>query len=417
MRTASNAGMLGTIANMPPEKRRVVCAAFNAFTRLATNAKPAERVMQETVFLGRILKNLSKLEPILARTGTLTGRDVVKNCFPDIPRPGNYDTKTLRAWEAQFDRDIVRDINKSAAILHMMESTGATYAEAADALARGRKLPVVPYYSDAQYSMEEASSVADCGISTMNTDICRCEGYVTIEGGRKRLTFPGELHSWKFNFPDGERLKTNGAMRGDIPRVGEKIKQLCGEVHPKQIGTVAYMLSQSGLSALIEKPLRAKYGISTTEHSPVDFTLSRNAETGAVTITYTSPKELPVQFTWTATVAVDGTVSSTPFTITSAPLRELSAKDAKAMVQSAARVTGRNLSDREISAAADILRRNANGLLPKNAKLFAQFVVKLPLAGAEARASGRKADAFAREIKDWLDFDLGDPAFPTSRTR
>ena len=75
------------------------------------------------------------------------------------------------------------------------------------------------------------------------------------------------------------------------------------------------MLSQSGLAALVQKPLLAKYGIDTNEHSPVDFTLSRNAETGAVTITYTSPEELPVKFSWTATVAIDGTVTSTPFTI------------------------------------------------------------------------------------------------------
>ena len=167
------------------------------------------------------------------------------------------------------------------------------------------------------------------------------------------------------------------------------------------------MLSQSALSPMVQKPL-AKYGIVTNEHSPVDFTLSRDARTGAVTITYSSPKELPVKFSWTATVAVDGTVRSTPFTITGEAIRNLSSKAAKAMVQDAARAMGRNLSSRELSAAADILRRNADGLWPENAKLFAQFVVKLPLDAAHAAGSGQRAESFASEIRQWRDFDLGD---------
>ena len=40
--------------------------------------------------------------------------------------------------------------------------------------------------------------------------------------------------------------------------------------------------------------------------------LSKDATTGAVTITYTSPAELPFRFEWTATVDVFGNVTSTP---------------------------------------------------------------------------------------------------------
>ena len=63
---------------------------------------------------------------------------------------------------------------------------------------------------------------------------------------------------------------------------------------------------------------------------------------------------------------------------------------------------------RNPQAAADILRRNADGLWPENAKLFAQFVVKLPLDAANAADSGQRADSFASEIRQWRDFDLGD---------
>lgn len=35
MKTASNISTIGTLASVPPEKRRVVSAAFNAFNTLA----------------------------------------------------------------------------------------------------------------------------------------------------------------------------------------------------------------------------------------------------------------------------------------------------------------------------------------------------------------------------------------------
>ena len=407
MTTAANTSILGTLVNVPPKQRRVVCAAFNALATLATDAKPAERIIHESIFLAHVLRNLPKLEAIMARTGTLTGRDVIKNCFPEIRRPGNCDIATVRAWEDEISTAGLRNPRATPAIMAQMESAGATFNEAANAVAHGKTLPTLPYYSDAQYSIQEASSVAACGLATMNRDICRQSGYTVSKGGQDRNAFPEGNLSWKFNFPDGERLKTRASRQGDIPRVGEKIRQLCGDVHQKQIGAVGYMLSQSALSPMVQKPL-AKYGIVTNEHSPVDFTLSRDPRTGAVTITYSSPKELPVKFSWTATVAVDGTVRSTPFTITGEAIRNLSSKAAKAMVQDAARAMGRNLSSRELSAAADILRRNADGLWPENAKLFAQFVVKLPLDAAHAAGSGQKAESFASEIRQWRDFDLGD---------
>ena len=70
------------------------------------------------------------------------------------------------------------------------------------------------------------------------------------------------------------------------------------------------MLSQSGLCVL--RGGLAGYGIESSEHAAVDFTLSRNAATGDVTIRYSSPKELPFSFEWSATIKPDGYVSTTP---------------------------------------------------------------------------------------------------------
>ena len=46
-----------------------------------------------------------------------------------------------------------------------------------------------------------------------------------------------------------------------------------------------------------------------------DIALAKDAETGAVTIRYSSPKALPVKFSWTTTIAVDGSSTSTPMVI------------------------------------------------------------------------------------------------------
>ena len=61
----------------------------------------------------------------------------------------------------------------------------------------------------------------------------------------------------------------------------------------------------------------AKYGIKSDEHIPVTFTLSRDNETGAVTIRYSEPKGLPVKFSWATTIDVDGNAVTTPMQVES----------------------------------------------------------------------------------------------------
>ena len=47
----------------------------------------------------------------------------------------------------------------------------------------------------------------------------------------------------------------------------------------------------------------------------VTFTLSRDDETGAVTIKYSEPKDFPVKFSWTTTIDVEGNSTTTPMRI------------------------------------------------------------------------------------------------------
>ena len=409
MIVGENVSIVGTIANVPPEKRRVVYAAFNAFRELAPSA--AERgakkqVAYETQFLARILRNLPKLEALMAKR-PLTGRDIIKTCFPDIRNPGNYDADTIKAWEDRLsDRFLELEPAVQGAISPMLEGGGATIDEALAALDRGKTLPKVPYYSDAQYSIGEASSFAASGIATMNGDINRVSIYMSGKGENARPAFPTERHAWNFAFPDGEKLQTSGTKHDDIPRVGQKIRELCGEVHQKQIGAVAFLLSQSGTSVMNNQPL-AKFGINSNEHSPMDFALSRDDATGAVTITYSSPKELPVRFSWTATVGVDGSVKSTPITVET-PVARLDKRAAGALVDDAARKLGVNLGDAQKDEAVQLLRTHGTNMYAKNAQLFANFVVRLAVRNNSAQAKTAMAAQTAASIREWRDFDLGD---------
>jgi len=409
MLVGENIATLGTIANMPPEKRRVVYAAFNVFRNLAPSGaerRAKSQVSYETHFLARILRHLPKLEAIMSK-GPLTGRDIIKTCFPDIRNPGNCDINTIRAWEDNFStRFLALKKEDQNAVSPMLEGAGATLDEALDAVDRGKKLPTVPFFSDAQYSIEEASSVTTSGLATMNGDICRLAPYMTGKDENGKPAFPLDQHSWKFTFPDGERLETSGIKQADIPRVGEKIKNLCGEVHQKQIGTVAYLLSQSGISVMNNQPL-AKFGIATNEHTPVSFSLSRNAETGAVTITYTSPKELPVKFSWTATVEVDGSVTATPFTIEK-PIARLDEPTARTIVDGAMAKLGVALDDAKRTEAVQLLCTHGTNMYRQNAEIFARFIVNLVNVGGSAQRKAAMASETAASIREWRNFSFGD---------
>ena len=407
--TAENTATLGTIANMPPEKRRVVYAAFNAFNTLAATGperRARKRISLESFFLARVIRNLPELESILAKTGTLTGRDVIKKCFPDIRHPGNYDAATIEAWEGDIERGLQEfEGEESAAVSAMLENAGATLREAENALDRGKTLPQVPYFTTAQYSITEASSVAVAGIKTMEGDICRVSLYQTGEGDNERPVFPDNRHAWKFDFPDGQHFETDGTRHADIPNIGRKIKELCGEVHQKQIGSVAFLLSQAGTSALRNKPL-AKYGIKTDEHCPVNFSLSRDAATGAVTIRYTSPEDLPCKFEWTATVDVDGKVTSTPMKVGAFTEKKVVAD----LVAEAARKLGVNLSDAQAGEVTRLFLAHGTNMPARSAGLFAGFLVKVV---AEKSVRANRLDAVAADtaasIREWRGFSFDDP--------
>ena len=123
-----------------------------------------------------------------------------------------------------------------------------------------------------------------------------------------------------FHLPQGETLEAvNGSESDPVvvkasKAIADKVAELCGNIHPKQLSNVYYALSQSALSVNVNGGFLA-HGISSNEHMAVTFTLSRDDETGAVTIKYSEPKDFPVKFSWTTTIDVEGNSTTTPMRI------------------------------------------------------------------------------------------------------
>ena len=324
--------VLSTIANIPPAKRAVVYAAYDLFTRNVTNAEEAHeqtlgggRLYKRQIdpgtsatVLARLLRNFDRLEAMYNK-GTLTARNIIDKFFPDIQDKGNYDCTTLKT---HFDgisillrREEDEDGGNPYSDLNVglfettMNNCGTTLEETADALRNNRMPPIPKMLSTGSIELEAFDGTTTGGRKLVAADADRPQNYVIKGNPRKLLKDP----AFGFSFPDGTRLETNGKHMDNIPAVCDKVENLCGRVHVAQANSVMLMLSQSGLTYL--RAGVPSLGLGSDEHSAVDYSLSKDATTGAVTIRYESPAELPVHFSWTATVDVDGNVTSTPLEV------------------------------------------------------------------------------------------------------
>ena len=196
-----------------------------------------------------------------------------------------------------------------------------------------------------------------------------------------------------FKFPDEGKFFTNASEQGkaNITRVADKVVAMCGSVHVAQSNAVMTMLSQSGLSNL--RGGLPQIGVTSNEHAPVDYTITKNDETGDITIKYTSPEALPFKFEWSATVDISGNVTTTPMTV------EMKAAGAE---NAAARMNV-NLTDAQ-KAKADTLIADLgskHNLTGKKLDMFSNFVVSLKLTDASAAKDLDVASDMAKNIAAW----------------
>ena len=409
-----------TVANIPPARRGAFYAAVNMALPLLADPAVARMPFWQRLnqgiggisnidrgfVIGRAMKYLDKLQALFDK-GQLTERNFVKTCFPEAPQ------KTIAGVDAfiqqaklDINGDDVNDIapkypvNLAGPIRLMMEEFGCSVEEAAAAAQGGRRPERPKYVATGTLALEGYDGTTRAARNGFAGDACRPIGYTM--NGQELLLDP----SFRFTFPDGSSYKTNDTAggRANIPTVADKAEALCGAVHGEQASAVLMLLSQSGLSDLGGLP---GHGIGATEHSAVDYTISKNERTGDVTIKYSSPKELPFRFEWTATADVYGNVTSTPMKFEK-PVENLGEADAKKLVDGAARNLGVNLTGAQKREAVQLLRRHGTNMYAKNAQLFAGFLVQITARNYSAQDKTAMASETAASIREWRDFGFGD---------
>ena len=326
-------GITQTIMQIPPEKRTAFFVAMNLMTPLMTTAQeanvaPSRRRTPKpgsdiALITARILKNFDKIQSLVA-DGKLTLKELARTCFPELPKKSKCDlvavVSQLKSNEAAIFGDYVNNAPArypeafSYPIHATMLATGCSIDEAAASVqgqaARPKELP---YFSGVTMALDAFDGTANAAREQLEADMIRPTNYGRNTSPRQGLIPPEVELGFHFAFPDGEKAMTNNteAGRAAAANVCNKIEELCGKVHPKQASSVMVLCTQSGTSGVTREALRA-FGISASEHAALDFTFTKNAETGDITIRYSSPRELPFSFEWTATVKPDGQTTTTP---------------------------------------------------------------------------------------------------------
>lgn len=296
-----------TLAQMPQAQRDLLYAVNDLFHPFDPNGQQGTVIGQGAVFVGRVIKHADELAALKA-AGNLTRQTAFDVLYSDIPEKGNRDAEAANLIE-DILVERLPDSGQIVRAINMLARTGASIDEVLNAMERNIALPSAPYVSTVTKSLVSFGMNGEGGIKAMCGDIHRPSMPTFIATGKEP---EGVRNRYVFKFAD-ETLECGGTSEADakpvLERISAKLRELCTPAHPKQLDTVAYSLGQGQLGQL---KCLVNHGLFVNEHLPVEYTISKNQETGAISIFIKEPENFPVKFNWTVTVAVDGSSVSTP---------------------------------------------------------------------------------------------------------
>ena len=393
-------GCLATFAQIPPEKRSFIYRVFDMIGPVGQDDAQARarNVTDAETVLARILRHYDAIAE-MDRNGTLTREIFFERFFPEVPDSGKMTnaeilTATTNVIQAAFGQDP----GKITACTALLNECGVTSAEAVEAVRSGKSFPRLPYVALATVSITDFGT-SDGARSQAVLDLRRPAAPMFGENGGRAVSEAGRR--FKAVFPDNTTLTSGNAEQAGA--IADKLAQLCGDAHPAQTESLYLAFTQGAGGNLVGT--FADLGIRSSEHMPVVYTLSKNAETGAITVRYSEPDGFPVKFSWETTIDVDGTAVSTPFVATVGRMPAENAREAAAV---AAKRMNRTLNEEQLARAAELLEQHCVEMNVKNATLFANFVVQLPLDGDEKDIL--RTVSMANSIRQWRDIEPGDPS-------
>ena len=384
------------------ETRRLLFAVSDLFHPLPADGKGVKMIGQSGIFIGRVMKHADELAA-LQSAGRLTRQAAFDILYPDIVEKGKRDGAAADTLEDL----LVERLDNSQIIraTKILADTGATFAEVLDSMEHNRPLPRAPYMASVGGSLDGYGMKGEAGIKSMRDDIYR-PSMPTVSATGK---WPeGVRLRYVFRFAD-ETLECGGTSEAKakpvMDRISAKLRELCTAAHPAQLDSVALALGQGQLGQL---SCLSEFGLDANEHIPVEYTIAKDAATGAVSVFIKEPENFPVKFNWTVTVGVDGTVTSTSMRI------DHGQYEAEAMTHAgtiAAKVPGNDRAAAE-AVIRDALAHCGNDFDLKG--LVAKYIDKLGINGAgELRTPEQikaKIDALRANLAEIRATSNGNPA-------
>ena len=345
-------GLASTLAQVPPEKRALLYKIDALFHPLYDRpVKYPPEISQNTIFVSRIFKNYDTLAALDSK-GKLTREAAFDVLYPDMPVKGAKDVKAVNAFDNVFMKRIAAEFNNSTAALatavSMLGASGATLDEVIQAMKEKRELPNAPFRADVALELANIGDLGNGGLVSMRGDIYRPSLPTSKTTGEK---FPGLEGKFVFRIA-GEtveiRAQTADSAQSLMDNVSDKLRALCGSAHPEQLDALGIALGQGPLSRL--KGGLDPYGIVSDEHMAVKYDISRNDRTGAITVKVSNPDNLPVKFSWTTTIDIDGNTFTDPMRV------DHGQYEAKATEKKSIAGIVRKMPDRNEAAAKEFVK-------------------------------------------------------------
>lgn len=324
--------------------RQGMSLQFNEFVRMAEGAKKHSSVVRflGNALLSRTLANFPKAAE-LVYSGKLNRATAFNALFSDLKGIGldarntNREIKDRIIDFEEFDGELTDALNKESEAIsgkdeelkekthlqamllakksrnlqNMINDTGASIQECHKAVMEQRTIPLAEGVSSISAGLDHASGLTDGGRDQFLGDVNRAQP-PTYNG--KPVT---DEKSSVFRFSiDGQTFTSKTCGQTNDPQnvaIADKVTNVCNaKVHPVQANSVFFALSQS---ALAPQMALAGHGYIATEHSALNFSLTKDVETGDIHIKYENPESSPFKFSWTSTIDVNGKVSTTPIQI------------------------------------------------------------------------------------------------------
>ena len=313
----NGAGCTGTLVKLSPAKRQVVFAAFKAIEPpVAENPNQnITNVYNNAGYLARILRHFDEVANLQA-AGKLDRAHLNAILTPDLGLPPDASSQQVSdAIQSRMYAQYADSPGKLMEVGSILTESGYTITEAMNAVANGQKPAALDDISSTQMAIEQIDGTTNGGREFMLGDLCRPSNVAYAGSGQPVIPAENCHFTVKIGgetiqcVMGGKNLAANG-------HIADKIENLCGKVHIEQANTVMRGLAQGAHSAIL--PILSQNGIVNgigAEHMALTYTLTKNDETGAVTIHYSEPAGFPFKFSWETTVAIDGTSKTTPVTV------------------------------------------------------------------------------------------------------